>query len=145
MLLDGVHFAVREFACKDGTPYPDAWEVQWTHLVGMCDLIREHWGDSLYVVSGYRTAEHNAELLAADAKMGSHQVASGSFHMSGQAADLRPSRADQVEPLLALVLQMHADGELPMLGGCASYPKSAWIHVDTGMSADGHLRRWIGV
>jgi uncharacterized protein YcbK (DUF882 family) len=146
-LTDGRHFKASEFACHDAerTPYPEAWADRWRLLVGMCDAIRDQWGDSLYVVSGYRTPEHNVELLKRDALLGSHQVASSSYHMSGQAADLRPSRADQVEPLLALILRMHAAGELPMLGGCASYPKSAWTHVDTGKAPDGHLRRWQGV
>jgi uncharacterized protein YcbK (DUF882 family) len=146
-LPDGVHFKASEFACHDEarTPYPEEWADRWHLLVGMCDAIREQWGDALYVVSGYRTPAHNAELLIRDAEMGSHQVASSSFHLSGQAADLRPSRADQVEPLLALVLRMHAAGELPTLGGCASYPKSSWVHCDTGKAPDGHLRRWQGV
>lgn len=146
-LPDGVHFKVSEFACHDPdrTPYRVDWDVRWAQLVGMCDLIREQWGSPLTVVSGYRTPEHNQALIDADAKMGSHQVASSSFHMTGQAADLRPETDDQVPQLLALVLRMHADGELPMLGGCADYPKSCWVHVDTGIPADGHLRRWQGV
>ena len=145
-LVDGVHFAVSEFACHDPdrTTYPEAFAEQWAKLVSMCDLIREQWGRPLFVVSGYRTPEHNQALMDADEQRGTHQVASSSFHMTGQAADLRPEQADQIDALLQLVLRMHADGELPMLGGVASYPVSCWLHVDTGIPADGHLRRWNG-
>jgi uncharacterized protein YcbK (DUF882 family) len=145
LLPDGMHFRVEEFASHDGVPYPEEWADQWAELVGLCDAIRERWGSPLYVVSGYRTPEHNAALVDADDARGSHQVASGSFHVSGQAADLRPERADQVPALLELVLAMHDAGQLPALGGCASYPESCWVHVDTGRAADGHLRRWTGV
>src|SRR4051812_8729451 len=131
MLPDGVHFRVSEFACHDAakTPYPDKWIDRWVPLIDMCDAIREAWGGPLTVVSGYRTEAHNAALVKDSV---AHQVASGSYHVLGQAADLRPERAEQVPGLLVLVLDMHAKGELPMLGGCASYPVSAWVHVDTG-------------
>lgn len=144
-LPDGRHFKVSEFACHDGTPYPEEWADRWALLVGMCDRIRERWGRPLTVVSGYRTPAHNAALVEADEAQGSHQVASSSEHVEGNAGDLRPETAAEVPELLALVLEMHAAGDLPELGGTADYPKSCWVHVDTGKAADGHLRRWVGV
>jgi uncharacterized protein YcbK (DUF882 family) len=143
-LPDGVHFRVSEFTCRDGSKYPEEWTDRWAKLVGLCDAIRERWGRPLAVVSGYRSPAHNAALVEADAAAGSHQVASGSYHVQGMAADLRPETAAEVPQLFALVLEMHTAGELPDLGGTADYPVSCWVHVDTGLTADRHLRRWIG-
>jgi uncharacterized protein YcbK (DUF882 family) len=144
-LPDGVHFRYTDAACHDGTPFPEEWADRYMLDLHMADAIREQWGDVLYPVSWYRTPAHNEKLITRDELLGSHQVASSSYHVRGMAIDLRPSRSDQVEALLALILRMHAAGELPMLGGCASYPKSSWVHVDTGIPADKHLRRWQGV
>lgn len=143
-LQDGRHFRVAEFASKDGVPYPEEWVDRWTALVGLCDAIRDAWGRPLTVVSGYRSPAHNAALVAADEARGSHQVASGSYHVEGMAADLRPETADEVPQLLALVLKLYGNGELPALGGTADYPVSCWVHVDIGKAPDGHLRRWLG-
>lgn len=144
MLPDGRHFKVSEFACHDGTPYPEEWADRWAKLVGLCDAIRDAWGRPLTVVSGYRTLAHNQALVDADEARGSHQVASGSFHMEGMAADLRPETAEDVPQLLALVLELYGNGELPDLGGTTDYPVSCWVHVDTGKTSDGRLRRWVG-
>lgn len=143
-LPDGTHFKASEFACHDGTPYPEQWLDRWDALVSMCDAIRDAWGGPLEVVSGYRTAEHNAELMALSDAAGTHQVASGSQHVEGNAADLRPAFREDVPKLHAVVLQLYNSGQLPQLGGIGLYPRSAWIHVDTFRAADGHLRKWIG-
>ncbi len=42
-----------------------------------------------------------------------------------------------------LVLGSWGRGSLPGLGGLGYYP-NRWIHVDTHIPADGHLRRWTG-
>lgn len=144
-LPDGRHFRVGEFACHTGQPYPEEWPDRWSILVSLCDRIRERWGRPLTVVSGYRTPAYNQGLVNGDAARGTHQVASASYHVQGMAADLRPETAAEVPQLLALVLAMYAGGELPELGGCADYPLSCWVHVDTGHASDGHLRRWDGV
>ena len=144
-LPDGVHFKVSEFASHDGVAYPEEWADRWTDLVNMCDAIRDAWGRPLHVVSGYRSPAHNQALVDADMQHGSHQVASGSYHVQGMAADLRPETAEEVPQLLALVLSMYNAGKLPQLGGTADYPVSCWVHVDCGKTTDGHLRRWIGV
>lgn len=145
-LTDGRHFKVSEFACHDEakTPYPPEWADRWEVLVSLCDRIRDAWGRPLAVVSGYRTPDHNAALVALDDAAGSHQVASGSYHVQGMAADLRPETADEVPQLLALVLKLYENGELPELGGTADYPVSCWVHVDCGKAPDQHLRRWVG-
>jgi uncharacterized protein YcbK (DUF882 family) len=144
MLVDGKHFRVSEFACHDGTAYPEEWADRWAKIVGLCDAIRDLWGAPLYVVSGYRSPEHNADLIAADEGRGAHGVASSSQHIEGNAADLRPASASEVPVLWRVVRQAQADGKLPALGGLGLYPLSCWIHVDTYHAADGHLRLWTG-
>jgi|KBSMisStandDraft_5_1062788.scaffolds.fasta_scaffold382841_5 uncharacterized protein YcbK (DUF882 family) len=145
MLPNGRHFTVEEFACRDGTPYPDGWFDRWVALRDLCDAIRDLWGGPLEVVSGYRTPEHNADLMAADNAKGVHGVASSSHHIEGRAADLRTTHGPaDVPQLLRVILTAYEDGKLPMLGGVGDYPTSNWVHVDTAKATDGHLRRWHG-
>lgn len=96
-------------------------------------------------MSGYRTAGYNMGLIDADDARGVHGVASGSWHIVGQAADLRTANgAGDVPQLLRVILEMYTVGKLPWLGGVGDYPVSNWVHVDTRKSSDGHLRRWSG-
>jgi uncharacterized protein YcbK (DUF882 family) len=145
MLPDGRHFTAAEFACHDGTPYPEAWRDRWIALRDLCDAIRDLWGGPLIVVSGFRTVAHNQELIDDDTKKGSHGVASGSMHIIGSAADLRTTHGPADAPqLLRVILTAYEDKKLPLLGGAALYPESNWVHVDTFRATDGHLRRWSG-
>ena len=145
-LQDGRHFTVAELACHDGTPYPEAFADRLPELMALLDAVRDAWGGPVEVVSGYRTPAHNAELLALDAKEGAHGVASGSQHVEGRAADLRPAgQPGQASALWQTVMHLYNDGKLPQLGGVGLYVKSGWVHVDTFHAADGHLRRWVGV
>jgi uncharacterized protein YcbK (DUF882 family) len=145
MLPDGRHFKAAEFACHDGTPYPRDWEDRWWKLVSLCDAVRDMWGGPLIVVSGFRTLAHNQRLLEEDAAKGTHGVASGSMHIEGHAADLRTTRGSvDVPQLLRVVWTAYEDGKLPLLGGVGDYPASGWLHVDTFIPGDKHLRRWHG-
>jgi uncharacterized protein YcbK (DUF882 family) len=141
MLQDGKYFKVSELACHDGTPYPEYYQGRLVQLLRMLDKIRAGIGVPVQVVSGYRTPAYNARL-AKDST--AHQVASGSQHIEGRAADLRPTRGVTVQVLYEKVLAMHAAGELDDLGGIGIYPESDWLHVDTFKAPDGHLRRWTG-
>lgn len=145
MLPDGRHFAVSEFACHDGTPYPEDWLDRWILIRDLCDTIRDLWGGPLIIVSGYRTPVYNADLIAADAGKGAHSVASSSQHIEGNAADLRTTiGAADVPHLHRVILNAWDDGKLPTLGGLGAYPISGWCHVDTFKAPDGHLRQWQG-
>jgi uncharacterized protein YcbK (DUF882 family) len=77
-----------------------------------------------HVISGYRSPASNAMLHAK-----SSGVATRSLHMDGKAVDIRvPGRrlADLRQAALAL-----------RAGGVGYYPKSDFVHVDTG-----RVRRW---
>jgi uncharacterized protein YcbK (DUF882 family) len=140
VLSDGKYFKVSELACHDGTPYPEYYQGRLVQLMRLLDKIRERHGSALKVVSGYRTPAWNVRLSQDST---AHQVASGSQHVEGRAADLRPV-AGTVQVLHEQCLAMHAAGELDDLGGIGIYPESGWVHVDTFKAPDGHLRRWTG-
>lgn len=145
-LPDGRHFTAAVFACHDGTPYPEDWPDRWADLVALCDTVRDLWGGSVRVVSGYRTLAHNQQLIDADNARGSHQVASGSWHMEGRAADLCPAAGPaDLAQFWRVIKQALADGKLPTLGGYAMYPVSGWVHVDCRPKPDdGHVATWPG-
>ena len=140
MLRDGRFFKVSELACHDGSPYPDYYAGRLVTLLSLLDKVREAHGSALTVVSGYRSPAYNARL-AQDST--AHQVASGSFHVQGQAADLRPVKGT-VQDLYQEILALYRQGNLSELGGIGIYPESNWVHIDCGKSEDGHLRMWRG-
>jgi uncharacterized protein YcbK (DUF882 family) len=83
-------------------------------------------GSGVQVISAYRSPATNAML---------HKKSSGvavkSLHMKGQAIDLRvPGR--QLD-------QVHRAAIALAAGGVGNYPKSNFVHVDTG-----RVRRWMG-
>ena len=142
MLAPARHFQPRELACKDGTPYPDAWGGRWDRLViKTADPIRDWWGGALFVVSGLRSEAYNEELRKKRTGSG---VAQSSTHIDGEALDLRPiGKFDTPDPVLQLhnlVLRLYREKRLPELGGLGLYP--GWIHIDVRKAPDGHLRRW---
>lgn len=83
-------------------------------------------GDPFNVISGYRSPRTNAMLVRR-----SSGVARNSFHMSGRAIDIR---------LPGVSLARVREAALSMqAGGVGYYPKSGFIHLDTGP-----VRRWRG-
>ena len=83
-------------------------------------------GKSFEIICGYRSPATN-EML----RKHSSGVASRSLHMKGQAIDLRvKGRA---------LTQVHEAALNLNLGGVGYYPKSDFVHVDTG-----RVRRWAG-
>ncbi len=78
----------------------------------------------IQVISGYRSPETNAMLASY-----SDGVAAGSLHMSGMAIDIRvPGRS---------LRQVHQVALNMAEGGVGYYPRSDFVHVDTG-----RVRRW---
>lgn len=75
------------------------------------------------VLSGYRSPKTNAMLRRV-----STGVAKNSFHMYGQALDLRV--AGRIKKLRDTARSLRA-------GGVGYYPKSGFVHVDTG-----NIRTW---
>jgi uncharacterized protein YcbK (DUF882 family) len=87
---------------------------------------RAHCDPEFEVISGYRSPESNAKLSAA-----STGVARKSLHMQGKAIDVR-LRGVSCKRLHELAVEMKP-------GGVGFYPKSAFVHLDTG-----RVRFWSG-
>ncbi|SEQ99471.1 Uncharacterized conserved protein YcbK, DUF882 family [Nitrosomonas sp. Nm51] len=98
------------------------------NLLDMLQLLsyRMSANNEFHVISGYRSPATNAQLSAR-----SNGVAKRSLHMQGKAIDLRmPGR---------LLSDLHNAALSLQAGGVGYYPKSDFIHIDTG-----HVRQWKG-
>jgi uncharacterized protein YcbK (DUF882 family) len=127
------HFAWAEFECHDGTDVPVEVEPAVFRLAtSLLEPIRLHAGCPLTVISGYRTPEYNKRIGGAKQ----------SRHVTGEAADIRGTRNTSADELHRLILQLHASGRLPDLGGLGLY--RTWVHVDLKRAGDTHLRQWNG-
>ena len=76
-------------------------------------------GQTLHIISGYRSPESNAKLAAA-----SNGVAKHSMHMDGKAIDIRMPGKD--------LAQLHKAAMSMKAGGVGYYPDSQFVHMDTG-------------
>lgn len=97
---------------------PQLFDILW--------LVRRRLGSNAayHVVSAYRSPQTNAWLASV-----SSGVADNSLHMRGQAMDVMlPGRS---------VGQLHAAGLELGMGGVGYYPRTGFVHLDTGA-----VRRW---
>jgi len=99
-----------------------------TKLFNLLHLIQSKMDSDkeFHVISGFRSAKTNAMLASR-----SNGVAKTSLHIQGKAIDIRLP-GHQLSDLRAAALSMHA-------GGVGYYPRSNFIHIDTG-----YLRTWSG-
>jgi uncharacterized protein YcbK (DUF882 family) len=87
-------------------------------LVHQVQIVMEDDG-AVDVISGYRSPATNAMLASR-----SDGVAKNSFHLEGMAIDLR-LRKGRLEDLRSAALSLNG-------GGVGYYPKSDFVHMDTG-------------
>ncbi|EJL6464212.1 DUF882 domain-containing protein [Vibrio cholerae] len=80
----------------------------------------------VHIVSGYRSPATNKQLRSK-----SKGVAKKSYHMSGQAIDFRLDGVS-LKKIREAAISLQA-------GGVGYYPKSQFIHIDTGP-----VRQWVG-
>jgi len=95
---------------------------------GLIDILYAIWqrtgaGEPLHIVSGYRSPQTNAWLAATR-----RGVARNSYHMYGQAADIALPNFS-IAGLREIALSLQA-------GGVGYYPRSEFVHVDTGPVRD---------
>lgn len=141
MILVSTFFAVEDFDCHDGTPYPaDLIEKHLQPLCTVLDAVRRAFGGPLGVVCGYRTLAWNLKVDGAD----------DSRHVHGDAADVRPigiqlsQRTAAVRRLFQVTQTLLRDGRLSQLGGLGFYD-GKWIHVDTRPKPpSGRIAKWEG-
>lgn len=103
------NFTVREFACSDGS---DTVLID-TRLVELLQKIRDHFGTSVRITSGYRTKIYNAKIGGV----------ANSYHVNGMAADIvvqgiSPKRVAQYAETLDC-------------GGVGWYERKKFVHIDT--------------
>jgi uncharacterized protein YcbK (DUF882 family) len=117
--LHAINVLLRDF--RNGEVYP----IDRKLLDLLVELqARLHSTAPIQVISGYRSPETNAMLASY-----SDGVAAGSLHMSGMAIDIRiPGRS---------LRQLHQVALNLSEGGVGYYPRSDFVHVDTG-----RVRRW---
>jgi uncharacterized protein YcbK (DUF882 family) len=124
-------FAVEEFACRDGSPYPK--ELIGSRLLPLCqvlEVVREAAGGRpLRIISGFRSEAYNRKIGGARA----------SQHVQGRAADIQHPKLTAGE-LHTLVLDLYRAGKLPHLGGLGAYV--SFCHLD--VRATDRLVRWSG-
>lgn len=102
-----------ELACKDGTPYPERWRL--TRAVDLSrafGAVRSAVGLPIVVLSGYRTAAHNASVGGTR----------HSQHVEGRALDLLPPRGWDATGLAAVVRSVLE------IRGVGVYP--TFVHMD---------------
>ncbi len=148
MSIKSRHFGVDEFRCHSGERYPIGLEeTRLQPLVTMLDIIRGAMNEPIVVICGYRTEAYNKALREASLKRngGISGVAIKSQHTEGRAADIAPLRRDwhSIAILNDMIVQLYADGRIPMLGGLGFYP-GQWVHVDTREKVNNKLVRWDG-
>ena len=127
------HFAVDEWRCKDGTPYPEKWiDDRLRVLCAQLEIIRHACGDRVItILSGYRTPSYNAAIDGAD----------NSQHCHGRAADIRVEGMAPSD-VHKMILFLFEAGKIE-IGGLGIY--SGWCHLDIRpRPASGHLARWSG-
>jgi uncharacterized protein YcbK (DUF882 family) len=117
--LKGIDQVLRDFRTGEVTPID-------RNLLDLLHRLRRNMDtqEPLHVISGYRSPRTN-DLLRHE----SGGVASNSLHMVGKAIDIRiPGR--RLADLRDAALELQS-------GGVGYYPKSNFVHVDTG-----RVRRW---
>ena len=112
------NFKVKEFACNDGS---DVVFVS-PALVAVLQNIRNHFGKSVIINSGYRTVTYNKKVGGA----------TYSQHLYGTAADIRISGVSPKQ------IAQYAETLLPNTGGIGIYKN--FVHVDVRKNRS----RWNG-
>ena len=104
------NFKVKEFACKDGS---DAVLVA-PRLVMVLQTIRDHFGASATITSGYRTPQYNAKVGGV----------AQSQHCYGTAADF------YVKGVSVEAVAAYARKIMPDWGGVGIYKSQGFTHID---------------
>ncbi len=90
-------------------------------LIEFVNLVQKRVGGrrDVYIVSGYRSAEYNDQLI----KMGT-RAARHSYHVSGQAVDVQIPGVP-LRTLREVALRLRC-------GGVGYYPRGKFVHLDSG-------------
>jgi uncharacterized protein YcbK (DUF882 family) len=73
------NFNLSEFASKDGSDFPEDVKNNLAELAVNLQVLRDHFGKSITITSGYRSSAHNVKIGGAK----------DSYHVRGMAADIQ--------------------------------------------------------
>lgn len=120
------NFKLEEFACKDGSPVPDAIFVNCQELADNLQVLRDTVDTPITIISGYRSPEYNQQCGGAPL----------SQHLTAKAGDLKASGMTSDE-LHAVIIDLIDQGKMKQ-GGVGLYP--TFVHYDIR----GTKARWEG-
>lgn len=118
------NFQLSEFACHDGTPVPDELLDNVKLLAQNLQVLRDDIGESITILSGYRSKEWNK-------KVGGKK---NSMHMKAMAGDLT-TKSFTPKQLHAKIEKLISTGKMKQ-GGLGLYP--GFVHYDVR----GEKARW---
>jgi uncharacterized protein YcbK (DUF882 family) len=120
------NFSLREFRCKDGTDVPDEYMDNVQELAENLQVLREHLGKSIRVISGYRSPKYNRKI----------DGARRSQHLTASGADIKIKGLLPVE-IKVIILDLIREGKMKE-GGLGAY--KGFLHYDIR----GKKVRWYG-
>ena len=120
------NFKKSEFKCRDGTDTPDELMPNLRELVKNLQIIRDHIGKPVHVISGYRSPKYNRRIGGARK----------SQHMKAKAADLRV-RGMAPSELREIIINLIKEKKIKK-GGVGIY--KTFVHYDVR----GWNARWTG-
>lgn len=110
------NFSLPEFASKDGTAFPEDVKIKLAELAQNLQVLRDHFGRSITITSGYRSVAHNIRIGGAKE----------SFHVRGMAADLQILG---IEPRIVYnAIELLIKSGKMKEGGLGLY--NSWVHYD---------------
>ena len=120
------NFNLSEFRCKDGSDVPEELLANVRKLAKNLQVIREHIGKPIKVISGYRSPSYNRRIGGARR----------SQHMLATAADIKVAAMSPSE-VKAVIVGLIKSGKIDS-GGVGLY--KTFTHYDTR----GRNARWYG-
>lgn len=110
------NFSLLEFRSKDGSSFPADIVKNLTILAEQLQQLRNHFGKSVAITSGYRSPSHNLKIGGAK----------DSFHVRGMAADIQ---IQGVSPKLVYnAIELLIKSGKMIEGGLGLY--DSWVHYD---------------
>ena len=120
------NFNLSEFRCRDGSDVPEELMSNVQKLATNLQVLRDHLGVPIRVISGYRSKRYNTRIKGARK----------SQHMSAKAADIKISGMSPSE-VKAAIVKLIKEGKMA-IGGIGLY--KTFTHYDVR----GRNARWYG-
>ena len=120
------NFSLSEFKCRDGSNVPDDLLANVQLLCDNLQVLRDHIGKPIHVISGYRSPKYNRRIGGARK----------SQHMLAKAADIKIKGMSPKE-VKAAIVQLIKEGKMH-IGGVGLY--RTFTHYDVR----GRNARWYG-